>query len=204
MVVHHVIEGARGDVRERQKGNAGVGGIEAEICGGEVLIRSEVAMGKRDAFGFAGGSRSVDERGQIAGRNGAKERIEDGVTLDAEGVGIAKQIAHGDSTVRSGRVHYYDELQLGLRAHGVKLVELLAGGDDGDAAIRVAHLFGDLLAGEGGIKRHIGGAYGQGGEIGDGPLPAILADDGDTVALLSAEAQKSGGQRADALIHLIR
>ena len=86
----------------------------------------------------------------------------------------------------------------------LKLVELLARGDDGDAAIGIAHLLGDLLAGEGGIERHIGGAYGEGGEIGDGPLPAILANEGDAVTLLSAEAQKCRGQCADALIHLIR
>ena len=95
-------------------------------------------------------------------------------------------------------------LQAGLRAHGLKLVELLARGDDGDAATGVANLLGDLLAGERGIERHIGGADGQHGEVGDGPLPAILADEGDAVALFRAEAQKRRGQRTDALIDLVR
>ena len=41
------------------------------------------------------------------------------------------------------------------------------------------------------------------GEIGDRPLPAVLADEGDAVALLRAQAQKGRGQSADALIDLI-
>ena len=49
----------------------------------------------------------------------------------------------------------------GLRADGLQLVELLARGDDGDAAAGVAHLLGDLLAGQRGIDGHIGGADGQ-------------------------------------------
>ena len=94
-------------------------------------------------------------------------------------------------------------LKRGLRAHGLKLVELLARGDDGNAAIGVANLLGDLLAGERGIERHIGRADGQRGEIGDGPLPAILADESDAVAFFRAEAEQCGGQSADALIDLV-
>ena len=84
VVVHHVVEGARGDVRERQKGDAGVGRIEAEIDGRKVLVGGDVAVGKSNAFGLAGGARGVDERGQIAGLNGANERIEDRIALSAD------------------------------------------------------------------------------------------------------------------------
>ena len=94
-------------------------------------------------------------------------------------------------------------LELGLGAHGVELVELLARGDDGDAAAGVAHQLGDLLAGERGIDGHIGRANGQRGEVGDGPLPAIFADEGDAIALFRAPVEKGLGQRADALVDLI-
>ena len=86
----------------------------------------------------------------------------------------------------------------------LQLVKLLARGDDGDAAAGVAHQLGDLLAGERGIKRHIGGADGQRGEIGYGPLPAVLADEDDAVALLAPKAQKRRGQSPDSLINLVR
>ena len=103
----------------------------------------------------------------------------------------------------AGGIHHHDALKLGLVAHGVQLVELLARGDDGDAAAGVANLLGDLLAGERGIDGHIGRANGQRGKIGDDPLPAVLADERDAVALFRAELEKRRSQGADALIDLI-
>ncbi len=53
-VVHDVVEGTRGDVREGQKGDAGIRGIEVEFIGGVVLIGGDVAVGQHDPFGLAG------------------------------------------------------------------------------------------------------------------------------------------------------
>ena len=204
VVVHDVIEGARGDVRERQEGDAGVSGIEAEIDSRQVLVGGDVAVSESDTLGLARGSGGVDEGGEIAGFNRANEAVEDGVALCAEGVGIGEQLAHGDGAAGRGRVENHDGLQRSLRAHGLKLVELLACGDKGDAAIGVANLLGDLLARERGIERYICRADREDGEIGHGPLPAILADKGDAIALFRAETKQRGSQRMDALIHLVR
>ena len=85
----------------------------------------------------------------------------------------------------------------------MKLVKLHARGNDGDAAAGVANQFRDLLAGKGGIDGHIGRADGQRGKIGDHPLPAVLADEGDAVALFRAHPQKGRGQRPHPLVDLI-
>ncbi len=172
-------------MRKRQEGDAGVGGIEAEVDGGEVLVGGDIAVGESDALGLAGGAGGVDERGQVMGLDGTDEGIEDGIAPGAVGIGIVKQLAHGDGALGSGRIHHDDVLQLGLGADRVQLVELLASGDDGNAAAGVAHQLRDLLAGEGGVDGHIGGADGQSGKIGDRPLPAVLADEGDAVALFA-------------------
>ena len=74
-------------------------------------------------------------------------------------------------------------------ADRVELFKLLAGGNDGDAAAGVLNQGGDLLAGQGGIDGHIGGADGQGGEVAHRPLPAVFADEGDAVAFLRAPAR---------------
>jgi hypothetical protein len=204
VVVHDVIEGARGDVRKRQERDADVSRIEAEIDSREVLVGGDVAVGEGNAFRLACGSGGVDEGGQIAGLNGTNKRVEHRVALCAACVCIGEQLAHGDGSVRGGRVHYYDGLKRSLRAYRLKLVELLASGDEGDAAIGVANLLGDLLASQSGIKRHVCRANGQHSEVGDCPLPAILADEGDAVALLRAEAQQCRSQRTNSLIHLLR
>ena len=75
-----------------------------------------------------------------------------------------------------------------LVANRIQLVELLAGGNHGDAAARVLHQHCNLLAGKGGIDGHIDRADGQRGEIGHRPLPAVLADQRNAIALLRAPA----------------
>ncbi len=148
-------------------------------------------MGQHDAFGLAGCPRGVDQSGEIFGLNGAREGIEDGIALGAAGIGAGDDVGEGDGAFgRGGGVHDEDAFERGSGADGVELVELLAGGNDGDAAAGIVDQHGDLFAGEGGIDGNVGGADGKGGEVGDGPLPAILADDGDAVALLRSPAEK--------------
>ena len=203
VVVHHVIENAGSDVRERQERDAGVGGVEVEVGRSEVLVGGDVAVGKGHAFGLACSAGGVDQRGQIVRLNGMRKSIEDGIALRTESIGVAEQRAHGDGAFGSGSIHHDDALKLGLVAHGEKLVELQPRGDDRDAATGVANLLGNLLAGERGIERHIGRTNGQRGKIRDQPLPAIFADECDAVTLFRAELEKGGGQCADALVDLI-
>ena len=125
------------------------------------------------------------------------------VALRAAGIGPGQHLAEGNGALGRGRVHDQNPLQLRLVAHGVQLVELLAGGDYGDAAAGVVQQHGDLLAGKRGVDGHIHGADGQRGEVGDGPLPAVFGDQGDAVAFLRAPAEKSLRQRADPLVDLV-
>ena len=64
-IKHDVIERARGHVRERQKGDAGVGHVEVEIGSSEALVCAKVAVRERHALRLAGGARGVNERGQV-------------------------------------------------------------------------------------------------------------------------------------------
>ena len=106
---------------------------------GAVLVGGDVAVGEHHALGLAGGSRGVDERGQVAGLDRARQRVEDRIALAAPLVGSGQQLAEGDGAVgRCGRIHDDDALELRLRADRVELVELLARGNDGDAAAGVA------------------------------------------------------------------
>ena len=178
-------------------------GLKPKSSGGEILISGDVAMRERDTFGLAGGAGGVDQCGQILGLDGVGESVEDGIVLGASRVSIAQQFAQTDRAFGHRRIHHDERFQLRLRAECVQLVELLARGNDGDAAAGVAHQFRHLLTGEGGIDGHIGRTDGQGGKIGDCPLPAILADEGDAVALLCAQAQKRCGQGPHSLIDLI-
>ena len=203
VVVHHVIESASRDVRERQKGDAGVGRVEVEIGGREVLVGGDVAVGEGNAFGLAGGAGGVDERGQIVRLDGVSEGVEDRIALGTARIGVAQHLAEGDGAFGSGGIHHHDAFEVGLVAHGGELVELHARGDDGDAAAGVANLLRDLLAGEGGIEGDVGRADGERGKVGNDPLPAVFADERDAIALFRAELEKRSGQGAHALIDLI-
>src|SRR5579859_1816966 len=85
-----------------------------------------------------------------------------------------------------------------------ELFELLASGNNGDAAAGVLDESADLLAGEGGVDGHVGGADGERGEVAHGPFPAVLADEGNAVALLRTPIEQGFAERADALVHLVR
>ena len=109
-VVHHVVKRAGGDVREGEERDAGVGCIEAEIDGGDVLVGGHVAVGEGDAFGLAGCAGGVDEGGEVLWLDGADESIEDGVALRTEDIDIVHQGAEGGCSVGRGRIHDDDAL----------------------------------------------------------------------------------------------
>ena len=118
-------------------------------------------------------------------------------------IGVAEQLAEGDGAFGSGGIHHHDALKLGLVTHGMQLVELHARGDYSDAAAGVANLLRDLFAGEGGIEGDIARANGERGKVGNDPLPAVLADKRDAIALFRAELEKRGSQGTHALIDLM-
>ena len=56
-------------------------GVKAEVARGNVLVGGDVAVGEQHAFGLARGAGGVDQRGQIVGTGGARQRIEDRIAL---------------------------------------------------------------------------------------------------------------------------
>ena len=209
MVVHHVVQRAGRDVRKRQKGDAGVSGIEVEIHAANVLVGGDVAMSQCDSLGLAGGPRGVDQGGQVLGFHGAHQCVEHRVALTAAVIGSSHQRTKRNGPLRRilrfrpWGIHDHDPFQHRLAADGVQLVELLAGGDHGNPAAGIPHQPCNLLTGERGINGHIDCANGQRGEVGDGPLPAVLGDQGDAVALLCAPTEKNFAQGSDALVDLV-
>ena len=66
-------------------------------------MAANVAVREHDAFGLAGGARSVDEGGQILGLDGANERVEDGIALSAgDRRHRPESWTEGDGTLGSG------------------------------------------------------------------------------------------------------
>ena len=89
------------------------------------------------------------------------------------------------------------------QAGGLDLMRKLDGGDEGDASAAVAQLSGGLVGGQRGKHRHIDRTDGEAGEIGYGPLPAILCDERDAVALGHALGLQPGSQPACAPVQRI-
>ena len=56
-----------------------------------------------NALGLAGGSRGVDQRGQVLGFHGAHQRIEDRIALAAALIGPGHQLAEGNRPFRRPR-----------------------------------------------------------------------------------------------------
>ena len=83
VAIHDVVECARGDMGERQEGDAGIGCVEGEAGGRKVLVGGDVAMREHHAFGLAGGAGGVNQRCEIVGLDGSDQGIEDWIALRA-------------------------------------------------------------------------------------------------------------------------
>ena len=100
-------------------------------------------------------------------------------------------------------IHHENVFQLSMGANGVEFVELLAGGDYGNAAAGIGEEGGDLIACEGGVNGDVDGSDGQDGKIRNHPLPAILGNDGNAIAFFRSPAQERLSQLMDSLVDLI-
>ena len=89
--VHHVVEGAGGDVRKRQKRNANIAGVEGVFVARVVLIGGDITVGEHHPLGFAGGAGRVDQGRQVFGFNRAGQRVECRIALAAALVGAGEQ-----------------------------------------------------------------------------------------------------------------
>ena len=115
----------------------------------EVLVGGDVAVREHHALGLAGGAGGVDERGEVVGLDGADQGIEDrdrGTDPASSAPARILEKAMAPSGALPSMMRMCSSWC--LRADGVQLVELLAGGDDGDAAAGIGEQDGDLLAGQ--------------------------------------------------------
>ena len=160
-------------------------------------------VGKRHALGLAGRPGGVNQRGHVLGLDGVRERVKDRVPFSSALIGPGQHFSESDRPLGCRGVHDQYPSELRQAADGVQLVELLPGGNHGNAAARIRHQRGDLLAGQRGVDGHIHSADGQRGKVCDGPLPAILGNQGDAVALLHAPAEKCLSQCTDPLVKLV-
>ena len=99
-------------------------------------------------------------------------------------------------------IHDDDALEGGHFAGGGQLFILLAGGEDEDFGTGVPDAVAKLLRIQGGVEGYIDGAEGEDGEVGDGPLPAVFAEDGDAIAFDDAPTGEEVSEGADAAIEL--
>jgi len=82
------------------------------------------------------------------------------------------------------------------------LLILSARGDEDGARAGVGEEGNDLVGEQVGIDGDVGGADGEAGEVGEGPLPAIFGEDGDAIAFADAPGAERSGDGTNALIDL--
>ena len=98
-------------------------------------------------------------------------------------------------------VHDDDVLELGaVGAAGLDFFVLLLGADDGYFGGGILEHVGDVLGGGGGVEWDVGGAEGEDGHVGDGPLPAVFAEEGYAVAFGDVPLGELVGEGADAAV----
>src|SRR5271157_3602402 len=193
VVLQRVIQVPRGDVRKRQIRDAEVVLAYVEHIERNADIGGDVAMREHDALGCAGGAGGVDESREIVRLDGSREGVKFRVGALPR---VAQERLHVDRVAQLGSVvHNDDVLKAGLLANGSQLLVLLAGGNEGNTRLGILQHVQDLLGGLRGVDGHDHSAQQQGCVVGDGPLPAVLAQDDYAVALANVPGLQltSGG-----------
>jgi hypothetical protein len=172
--VHHVVQRARRNVRERQERDAGVRG-EVEIRGRQCSGSRQCCRGSAPRPWARRWSRGVNQRGQVLGLHGAHQRVEDRIALAAAVIGPGQHLAEGNGslggaaesmiTIRSKLVWPRTAFSLS----NCWRVETTAMRQPASAPARppARRSAWDRWA------HHR--ADGQRGKVGDGPLPAVFA-----------------------------
>ena len=160
-----------------------------ELLGGVLGEGEEVAVGELDALGPAGRARGVDDRGEAV----AVERRAAGVEL-----GVGDVVAVAAQAVDVALVDHPDVLQAGQpRAALLDRGEVGVGLDDHADGAGVGEDPLDLVGRGRLVDRHGHGAGGPQREVGEGPLVAGAAHDGDRVAEADAGGDQALGERGD-------
>ena len=158
-----------------------------------VLVGGNVAMRQRHALGLARGPGGVDQRGQVlraprtrtsASKTGSRSlpRASAPASTSLKAIAPSGGAAESMITIRSNCVCARTAFSLS----NCWRVETTAMRQPASL-----HQRGHLLAGQRGIDGHIDRADGQRGKVRDCPLPAVLADQRNAVALLRSPAQET-------------
>ncbi len=142
-------------------------------------------MGQHHALGPAGGARGVDHGGQLFGL---------AVGAVGDGLGLRGDLLPGDAAVRRGQGQG-DPGQLAgdARLHLGPVVQLA---DEHHPGIAVLQDHAHRVGGEGGIEGHGDVAGHPDAQVGEHPVGAVLADEGDVAVGRQAERAQVGRDAA--------
>src|SRR6266850_2398961 len=200
-----VVERSAIDVGEREKGERDVLlGIQAEVVAQIGDVRAKIAVREHHAFGLAGSAGSIDERGELTGKNlrGAQTV---GGNVRGTCTGDESFVAQAlGGSVRPG-IRDDDLFELGKFLANVEEPPQLRRTRDknhfGAAMLQdVGHPVGGLLEVDGN-----GDAAGAGdSKVRGVPFGAIRGEKTDAIAGLDAELDESGGKSGDAAEKFLR
>ena len=86
----------------------------------------------------------------------------------------------------------------------LKLVVLIFAGEHGYFGAGVPQHVTDLIGRERGVEGDVDGAEGEGCKVGNGPFPAVLAENSDTIAFDNSPAPEGVGQGTDTTVEILR
>jgi len=201
----NIVEHAAVDVGEREERDRQIGaGAEIEFNAGVGDIGAEIGVGEHDALGLTGGAGSVDERGELAGKNfGGAEAV--GGDFGGTGGGDQRFVMEevggeiGADACNNDLLNFLEGV-----ADREEFLELFLAGDEDDlrAAVieDVAHAVGGFVEVDGD-----GNAAGAAdGEIGGVPFGAVGRKEADAVAGFYAEFDEGVGEAGDAAQKFLR
>src|ERR1700688_3581363 len=150
-------------------------------------------MAEHGPFGSSSGAGSVDNRGQIVrlNRTGGRFglRVESGGALGHEFIHVPA--SDGKFGGNLDVIHDDDFLNLRLGENRLQLAQLMFGGKENDAGAGIAESICGLFGSQRRIDGDANGPKQENGEVGGGPLRAILAENGDAISFANAPVRES-------------
>ncbi len=214
-----VVHFALVNVRERKKRESYAAGAHVKALEGSLDVGREVGVREHDAFGFAGGARSVDDGSeQIRAQSGNPPAI--GFDFAISGAGddcfvrerVTRTAATGAAAIRRGP-RRPSRCRSGINGflHGADggsnfrpAPELLFPRDEDHLGLRmsedVGHAFGRFTE----VNGHDHGAEAKHGKIGDVPLGAVRREKRYAIALRDPKLCQLAGKTGDAPQHFGR
>ena len=162
-------------------------------------VRRHVPVGQHRSLRSSGRARGVNNCCQVVGPNRPRAGIELRIEV---GRPLQHQFLHLDGVRTFDWVHHQNPLHRRLLLNGQHLFQLVLRGHSDDARPGIVEDEGSLLRRLRGINRNRDRAQGKHREIGDRPLRAIFAEDGDAIAFANSPGFKRASDAHDAAVNL--